>query len=413
MDARLTHIDEEGAARIVDISGKPRSVRHAEAEAVLSMSPKTAAAIVAGNAPKGDVIGTARLAGITAAKRTAELIPLAHQIALSFVDVRACFDVEAGSLTLTAQASATDATGVEMEAMTACAVAALTVYDMSKALQRGIEIRSIRLLSKQGGRSDWRGDSDEGGRHDSDEGGRHDADEGGTRDSEEGGRRDSDEGGRRPAGAPASQAAPGPPHLDPAPPPRADPLAPLQHPPATSPPRLHRAPPQPSALPPPAPTAALLTISTSRASGSGQEDLCAAELRSIAARLQLEAAVQELLPDSFEEIQQRLCQLADLDRCALILTSGGTGFAPSDITPEATASVLQRPAPGLAEAIRAASRAHTPHWALSRGLAGVRGRSLIVNLPGSPKAVRQAADALVEALPHALQLLSSADTGGH
>jgi cyclic pyranopterin phosphate synthase len=349
MDSRLTHLDDEGAARIVDVGGKPRSARHAEAEAVLAMSPKSAAAIVAGDAPKGDVIGTARLAGITAAKRTAELIPLAHQISLSFIDVRASVDVDAGTLTLTAQASATDVTGVEMEAMTACAVAALTVYDMSKALERGIEIRSIRLLSKRGGRSDWRRGEDQQGEA---------------------------------AAAPPSPGS------------RAAPL-------------------QPTALPPPAPTAALLTISTSRAAGSGQEDLSGQELRSIAQRLQLEVAVQELLADSFQEIQQRLRQLVDIDRCALILTSGGTGFAPSDITPEATASVLERQAPGLAEAIRAASREHTPHWALSRGVAGVRGRSLIVNLPGSPAAVRQAADAIVAALPHALKLLAGADLHPH
>jgi cyclic pyranopterin phosphate synthase len=153
----LTHLDEEGAARMVDVGAKPASERAASAEAVVRMSPETAAAVERGDAPKGDVIGTARIAGIQAAKRTAELIPLAHPLPLTFVDVRAEIDAAAGSVTLTAEARTVDRTGVELEAMTACSVAALTVYDMVKGIERGVEIERISLLSKSGGRSgEWR-----------------------------------------------------------------------------------------------------------------------------------------------------------------------------------------------------------------------------------------------------------------
>jgi len=153
----LTHLDEDGAARMVDVGGKPASERVARAEAIVRMGPETAAAVERGDAPKGDVIGTARIAGIQAAKRTAELIPLAHPIPLTFVDVRAEIDARAGSVTLTAEARTVDRTGVELEAMTACSVAALTVYDMVKGVERGVEIERVSLLEKSGGRSgEWK-----------------------------------------------------------------------------------------------------------------------------------------------------------------------------------------------------------------------------------------------------------------
>src|SRR6185312_16585763 len=120
------------------------------------MTPETAVAVARGDAPKGDVLGTARLAGIQAAKRTDELIPLAHPLPLDFVDVEASIDTDAGLVTLEAEAGTTARTGVEMEAMTACAVAALTVYDMVKGIERGVEIEGVVLLEKTGGRSDWR-----------------------------------------------------------------------------------------------------------------------------------------------------------------------------------------------------------------------------------------------------------------
>ena len=154
--ARLTHLDADGNARMVDVGSKPVSERRARARARVRMSRETAAAIVAGNVAKGEVLGTARLAGIMAAKQTAALIPLAHPIALSFVDVRAAVDVEVGLVELISEVSVSAATGVEMEAMVAASVAALTVYDMVKGLERGVAVEQVVLLEKTGGRSDWR-----------------------------------------------------------------------------------------------------------------------------------------------------------------------------------------------------------------------------------------------------------------
>jgi cyclic pyranopterin phosphate synthase len=120
------------------------------------MSPETAATVAAGDAPKGDVLGTARLAGIQGAKRTSDLVPLCHPLPLTFVGVEAEIDAAAGEVTITAEARATARTGVEMEALTAAAVAALTVYDMVKGLEHGVEIAEVALLSKTGGRTDYR-----------------------------------------------------------------------------------------------------------------------------------------------------------------------------------------------------------------------------------------------------------------
>jgi cyclic pyranopterin phosphate synthase len=162
-EERLTHLDAEGRARMVDVGGKPLSERRARARARLAMSPDTAGAVAAGSGPKGEVLGVARLAGIQAAKQTALLIPLAHPIPLSFVDVEASVDEAEGRVELVAEARTTAQTGVEMEAMTACAVAALTVYDMVKGVERGVVLEQVVLLEKSGGRSDWRLEEGEGG----------------------------------------------------------------------------------------------------------------------------------------------------------------------------------------------------------------------------------------------------------
>ena len=150
----LSHLDDSGAARMVDVGGKDVTQRRAVARALVRMSPETSAAVAAGDAPKGDVVGTARIAGIQAAKRTAELIPLCHPLALSFADLHP--HVGEGEVRIEAEARTSAQTGVEMEALTACSVAALTVYDMVKGLERGVEIAEIWLVEKSGGKSDWR-----------------------------------------------------------------------------------------------------------------------------------------------------------------------------------------------------------------------------------------------------------------
>jgi cyclic pyranopterin monophosphate synthase len=155
-DRRLTHLDEQGRARMVDVGAKDARERVARARARLRMTPDTARAVQRGDAPKGEVLSTARIAGIQAAKQTGQLIPLAHPIALTSIDVSATVNPAQGLVELTSEVHAVDRTGVEMEAMTACAVAALTVYDMIKGIERGVVIEQVALLEKTGGRSDWR-----------------------------------------------------------------------------------------------------------------------------------------------------------------------------------------------------------------------------------------------------------------
>ena len=156
----LTHLDEHGAARMVDVADKPVTDRRAVARAIVRMTPATAAAVAAGDAPKGDVLGVARIAGIQAAKRTGELIPLCHPIGLDHVDVEGVIDAAGGTVALTASARVSARTGIEMEAMTAAAVAALTVYDMVKGLDKGVVIERVELLEKSGGQSgNWKRDA--------------------------------------------------------------------------------------------------------------------------------------------------------------------------------------------------------------------------------------------------------------
>jgi cyclic pyranopterin monophosphate synthase len=155
----LTHVSADGSAHMVDVGGKAETERRALAEATVRMDPATAAALESGDAPKGDALSTARLAGIQAAKRTAELIPLAHPLPLDFVDVRATIDRDQGAVRIEAEARVTGRTGVEMEALTAATVAALTIYDMVKGIERGVRIEAVELIEKSGGRSGtWRRD---------------------------------------------------------------------------------------------------------------------------------------------------------------------------------------------------------------------------------------------------------------
>jgi cyclic pyranopterin monophosphate synthase len=151
----LTHLDEDGSARMVDVSAKAVTSREAVATGHIAMSNEAAAAIAQGLVKKGDVLAVARVAGIMAAKRTADLIPLCHPIALSSVNID--FDLEPAGVTAIATARTAGQTGVEMEALTATSVALLTIYDMAKALDKGMIIGDVRLLAKSGGKSgDWR-----------------------------------------------------------------------------------------------------------------------------------------------------------------------------------------------------------------------------------------------------------------
>lgn len=158
--SKLSHLDDEGRARMVDVSAKPATHRTARAHAFVRISPEVLQKLPEN--PKGDPLEVARIAGIAGAKRTSELIPLCHPLGLTHVDVGIA--VEPGGVRITSSASTTGPTGVEMEALTAAAVAALTVYDMTKALDKGIEIRELYLVAKSGGKSgEWRRKEPPGG----------------------------------------------------------------------------------------------------------------------------------------------------------------------------------------------------------------------------------------------------------
>jgi cyclic pyranopterin phosphate synthase len=153
-EGNLTHLDDAGAARMVDVSGKRETERRAIATGRISMSREAAAAIGGGNVPKGDVLAAARIAGIMAAKRTGELIPLCHPLPITSAAID--LSIDGDGVTATATITTTGRTGVEMEAMTAVSVALLTIYDMAKAIDKAMTIGGVRLLSKTGGKSgDW------------------------------------------------------------------------------------------------------------------------------------------------------------------------------------------------------------------------------------------------------------------
>jgi cyclic pyranopterin phosphate synthase len=155
VEAQLTHLDATSKARMVDVGGKEATERYARARAVVRMSPAAAARVARGDNPKGDVVAVTRIAAIQAAKRTDELIPLCHSLPLTHVDPEVAIDAEAGTVTLVVETRTRDRTGVEMEAMVACSVGALTVYDMVKGIEPGVVVERVELLDKTGGKADF------------------------------------------------------------------------------------------------------------------------------------------------------------------------------------------------------------------------------------------------------------------
>jgi cyclic pyranopterin monophosphate synthase len=318
---RPSHLDESGAPRMVDVGDKPITARRAVAGAIVRMRPEVLATLLDAGGPKGDALVTARLAGIGAAKRTSELIPLCHPLPLDLVGVELTPDRETGIVEIRAEARATARTGVEMEALTAVSVAALTLYDMAKALQRDIVIERVELLEKSGGRSgDYAQDEVPRAEHE----------------------------------------------------------------------------------------AVVVTCSNRSAAGEREDTsgpALVAALRDAGFDVARDALV---VADDESQIASTLARLADAGH-RLILTTGGTGLTPTDVTPAATRRVIDREAPGLAELMRAAGVASTPMAALSRGVVGTRSSTLIANLPGSSKGAEESFAALLPVLRHALDQLAGED----
>ncbi|MEP7081346.1 MAG: bifunctional molybdenum cofactor biosynthesis protein MoaC/MoaB [Chloroflexota bacterium] len=324
---RPSHLGAGGEPRMVDVGEKPVTARRAVAGATVRMRPEVLSALLDAGGPKGDALVTARLAGIGAAKRTSELIPLCHPLPLDHVEVELLPDRDGGVITVRAEARATTRTGVEMEALTAASVAALTLYDMAKSLQRDIVIERVELLSKSGGRS---------GDYQRDEAARD--------------------------GAPAT----------------------AEH------------------------EAVVVTCSSRSAAGEREDSSGPALVAALKAAGFDVTSEPIVVADDEGVIAVLLAGLADAGH-RLILTTGGTGLAPTDVTPAATGRVIEREAPGLAELMRAVGTVSTPMAALSRGVVGTRGRTLIANLPGSPTGASESLAALLPVLRHALDQLVGKD----
>lgn len=302
---------------MLDISKKVRTLRTARAKATLKVKPETIELIRLNKIPKGDPLAVAKVAAIQAAKNTSQMIPYCHPLPVDFVDCR--FTIAENSIQIETEVKAIYKTGVEMEALAAASVAALTLYDMMKMLDETMEIVGVKLTEKKGGKSDF-----------------------------------------KESFATALRAA-------------------------------------------------VLVMSDSIAAGK-KDDLSG---RLIVERLEregVEVVEYKIVPDDTEQITSLLIQYADEMKVDLVLTTGGTGFSPRDFSPEATRKVIEREIPGIPEALRAYGQDRTPYSMLSRGIAGIRGRTIIVNFPGSKKGVADSLDAVFPALLHSFKMLQG---GGH
>ncbi len=295
-----------------DVSSKPNTLRTAKASAILHCSAATIEAIRSGNVPKADPIGVAKVAAIQAAKNTSVLIPYCHQVPLDYVGVDC--ELQDHALLVTTEVKAVWKTGVEMEAITAASAAALTLYDMLKIIDDTMEISSVKLVDKKGGKSDYV-----------------------------------------------------PPDM-----------------------RLLRA--------------SVLVLSDSASTGDRADQ----SGKAIVARLEsfgLTAIEYKILPDDQQLLRQELLRVADTTTVDLVITTGGTGLSNRDTTPEATDSILDRTLPGVSERLRSYGQERNRYAMLSRATAGVRGRTLIVNLPGALSAVNESLDVLLPWLFHSFKMM--------
>ncbi|HJC61011.1 MAG TPA: bifunctional molybdenum cofactor biosynthesis protein MoaC/MoaB [Candidatus Dietzia intestinigallinarum] len=341
-DSQLTHLDAEGRVRMVDVGDKAVTTRTATAEGVFRTRPEVVTMVAGDELGKADVLATARLAGIGAAKKTSELIPLCHQIPLNSVKVLFDLDADAGEIRVTATAKTTGRTGVEMEALTAVSVAGLTLHDMVKAVDPLATMDGVRLATKTGGkRGNW------------------------SREVENP-RGNDDDNAAASSGHPA-----GPAVLDEG-------------------------------------RTGVVVVSSTAASRGDRTDTTGPIIESWLVERGFSPVEVHVVADA--EIGVALTEQIRRSP-AVLLTTGGTGVAPDDRTPEATAPHLTLPLPGVVEAMRARGLAATPTAAMSRALAGFAGRTLVANLPGSTGGVRDGLAVLDDLLEHLLDV--HAHGGGH
>lgn len=296
---------------MIDITHKPTTLREATAEATVTVSKaETITAVNERRVPKGDVLEAARIAGLFGIKRTADMIPDCHPLPVEHAEVSCA--VQAMAIVITVKVRTIYRTGVEVEAMHGASVAALTIYDMLKPIDKGITIDRMRLVEKKGGKSDWKDNFET------------------------------------------------------------------------------------------APRAAVLVISDSVSAGKKKDSAGAAIMERLK-KLGVEVAAHAILPDEPDQIAAQVKAWA-AQGFDLILTTGGTGLSPRDRTPEAIAPILDREVPGIMEAARSYGQARMPLAMMSRGIAGMIGRTLVITLPGSTRGAQETMDALFPFVLHVVRV---------
>ncbi|MCH8125739.1 bifunctional molybdenum cofactor biosynthesis protein MoaC/MoaB [candidate division KSB1 bacterium] len=297
---------------MIDVSPKFNTLRYAKASGVLSAGKETILRVKEKTVPKGDVLATARSAGIQAAKKTSDWIVFCHPIPIDWADIS--FEIKSNQIQVIAEVKTIWKTGVEMEALSAVSAALLNIYDMLKPLDESLFLGDIKLLQKQGGKSDFIDQFE----------------------------------------------------------------APLK--------------------------AAVLVISDSTFSGK-REDKSGKLIQKFLCNQPISVDDYQILPDEIGQIREKLIDLVDNRKIDLIFTTGGTGLSPRDVTPEATKDIIHKSIPGIAETIRRHGKERTPYAMLSREICGVRNQSMIINLPGSTKGVKESLQAIFPGILHAFPII--------